>query len=145
MIGLAEFVADWNCWIIYDGTKWIRDSKGSRIHQHVKEYITSLAARIPDNGDSEQAAKAMGWVSNLLNYNNTMGVVRQARGERGLMITLEDMGESPTLLNFRNGTYDLEKDIFRGHESTDYIFKTCNTDYVPDQEATLWDRVTKRS
>jgi putative DNA primase/helicase len=138
---VIKYVADWDCWIIFDGSKWIRDSKGSRIHQHVKEYITSLQARIPDNGDSEAAAKAMGWVSNLLNYNPTMGVVRQARGERGLMITIEQMGNRPNLLNFRNGTYDLEKDLFRGHEPSDYLFHTCETDYVAGQEATLWNRV----
>jgi P4 family phage/plasmid primase-like protien len=138
---VIKYVADWDCWIIYDGTKWIRDSKGSRIHQHVKEYITSLQARIPDNGDSEQAAKAMGWTSQLLNYNQTMGVVKQARGERGLMITLTQMGDKPNLLNFRNGTYDLERDEFRGHQAEDYIFYTCEADYVADQEATLWNRV----
>ena len=140
---VIRYVVDWDCWIIYDGTKWVRDGKGARLQQHVIEYITSLSSRIPDNGDSEAAAKAMGWCGNLLNYNNTMGVVRQARGERGLMITLAEMGDKPNLLNFENGTYDLEKDIFRGHEPSDYLFKSCETNYVPDQEATLWNRVIK--
>ena len=140
---VIKYVVDWDSWIIYDGSKWVRDNKGSRFHQHMIEYVNSLMSRIPDNGDSEQAAKALGWVSSLLNYNQTMGVVRQAKGERGLMITLEEMGEKPYLLNFRNGTYDLEQDEFRGHEPGDYLFHSCETDYVADQKAELWDRVIR--
>ena len=138
---VIRYVVDWDCWIIYDGTKWIRDGKGARLHQHIVEYINTLGSRIPDNGDSEQAAKAMGWCGTLLNYNHTMGVVRQAKGERGLMVSLEQMGDSPNLLNFRNGTYDLDKDVFRQHDPNDYLFKACETNYVADQKAELWDRV----
>ena len=110
------------------------------MHQVVKEYIHSLTARIPD-GDAEQAAKASGWVSSLLNYTQTIGVVRQAKGERGLSITLAEMGDRPHLLNMRNGTYDLEADIFRGHSADDFIFYCCDSDYVEGQKSELWERV----
>ncbi len=136
-----KFVPEWNEWIVFNGTKWVRDSKGAYIHQVVKDYITSLGERIPDMGDPEQGAKAAGWICSQLNFNQTNGIIRQARGERGFMVQLDEMPSTTHLLNFKNGTYDLEKDQFRGHEREDYIFHTCDTNYVEGQSAELWERV----
>ena len=138
---VVRFVSDWDCWIIFDGVKWQRDDKGGRFHQIIMEFIQKLSERIPDDGDGEQGAKAMGWISSLLNYNNTMGVLRQARGTRGLITTVAEMGDNPFLLNFANGTYDLENDVFRGHRPEDYCFYVCDTNYVADAKAPLWEKV----
>jgi len=137
---VIRFVPEWNSWIIYDGTRWVRDDKGSQVHQHVMEYIKSLGSRIPD-GDGESVAKALAWISSLQNYNSTIGVAKQARGERGLKIGLSEMNTDKHLLNFKNGTYDLDKDEFRGHDPKDYIFHRTETNYVEGQQAPLWDKV----
>lgn len=110
------------------------------MHQIVTRYLKALSGRIP-NSDAEQAAKASGWVSSLQNNNGTMGVVRQARGEGAFMISLKQMESGNAILNFENGTYDLDKDEFRGHRPEDYCFYSCNTNYVVGQEAPLWNRV----
>jgi putative DNA primase/helicase len=70
-----------------------------------------------------------------------MGVLRQARGTAGLTITVAEMADNPYLLNLANGTYDLETDTFRGHQHEDYCFYVCDTNYVADAKAPLWDKV----
>ncbi len=137
---LCKFVEDWGQWIIYSDGAWRIDSGGSRFHGIVMEFLCRLSSRIPESG-GEESAKAEAWISNLLNYNNTNGVIKQAKGERGLRIGLGDIGESPYLLNFRNGTYDLKEDKFRGHSPEDFCFHQCNTDYVEGQTSPTWERV----
>lgn len=137
---VIRFVPEWDSWVFYDGTRWVRDGKGAQVHQHVMEYVKGFMERIPD-GDGEAVGKALAWINNLQNYNSTIGVVKQARGERGLKVSLDEMNADKHLLNFKNGTYDLEKDEFRGHDPKDYIFHRTETNYVEGQQAPLWDKV----
>ena len=142
--GLCEtlrFVEEWKCWIYYSQGIWHRDVSGVVQHSIVLAYIKSLAPRIPSGGDDEQAAKARGWIASLLNFNQTNGVIKQAKGSVEWLIKVADFPANTHLLNFTNGTYDLESDKFKGHSPNDFCFSQCSTNYVEGAKSETWEKV----
>jgi len=93
--------------------------------------------RIPETAPEERA-KAVGWVSSLGNWNNTNAVLKQMKGVRTLVVNASDLNKNNHLLNFMNGTYDLEQDTFRPHDLNDLCTQQCTTNYVAGQTATRW-------
>jgi len=137
---ICKFVSEWGKWIIYSDGIWVIDNSGCMFHSVVMDYVEGLKSRIPNTG-GEESAKALGWISSLLNSNQTQGVIKQAKGQRGLAIKVADITENKYLLNFKNGTYDLKEDKFRAHSPEDFCFHQCDTNYVEGQEAPTWERV----
>ena len=138
---LLKFVEEWKCWIYYRDGMWRRDTSGAIQHSVVLEFLKGLSSRVPQSEDGEQAGKAQVWISNLLNFNNTNGVIKQTKSSTEWLIKVADLPANTHLLNFTNGTYDLESDKFKGHSADDFCFSQCNTDYVEGAISETWDKV----
>ncbi len=132
-----RFVPQWNKYIAYVDGRWIPDESGCLMHSMVLEFFGDLSNRIPDTA-AEERAKAVTWVSTLGNWNNTNAVLRQMKGVRSMVVNANDLNKNNHLLNFTNGTYDLDKDTFRPHDLNDYCTQQCTTNYVEGQTATKW-------
>ena len=134
---VVKYVVEWSKWIVYSDGRWHVDNGGNRVHTELLDFLKSLPCRIPQ-GDGEQAAKSLAWINSLQNWNQTSGLNRQMRGVRGFAVTIEEMESDHDLLNFQNGTYDLESHEFRPHDPEDYCFHQCSTNYVEGKSCNLW-------
>ncbi len=132
-----RFVPQWKSYMAYIDGRWIQDESGCITHSLVLEYLADLMNRIPETAPEEKA-KAVGWVSSLSNWNNTNAILKQMRGVRTMVLNANDLNKNNHLLNFMNGTYDLDKDTFRPHDLNDYCTHQCTTNYVAGQTATKW-------
>lgn len=131
-----RYVTEWGKWIVYSDGKWVLDASGHYKHRAVLDYVDDMRDRVP-NTTPDEYEKALLWVSQLGNWNNTNAILKQLNGSV-LAVSSKRLEQNKHLLNFRNGTYDLGADKFRPHDLKDFCMQQCETDYVEGQVATKW-------
>ena len=55
-------------------------------------------------------------------------------------VSAEIFDSNPWLINLKNGTYDLQRRIFREHRPGDYLTKICRAEYNPDVVYEPWSK-----
>jgi len=73
-------------------------------------------------------------------------MVRLARSEPVIPVTVDKLDRNPWLLNVRNGTLDLRTGELRPHRREDLLTRLAPVDYDPDATCPTWlaflDRIT---
>ena len=139
----VRFVPEWSSWIAYIDGVWMPDASGAIVHSMVLDFFNDMRDRIPD-GDAEECSKALMFVSRLGNWSNTNAVLKQMKGARTLTVSASELNKNNHLLNFTNGTYDLDTNTFRQHDLEDFCTLQCTTNYVEGQTATKWIEVVSQ-
>ncbi len=120
-------------WFIFDGSRWCEDRSGI-----VESFAQITARRI-----GAEAAIGGDRARDLLSHAK----VSQGRPRIDAMIALsrnkasiltEDLDAARSLVNFTNGTLDIEKGSFREHRREDHITKITGVKYNPEALCPLW-------
>lgn len=118
-----KFCPEWRTWLLWDGTRWVRDISGSA-RLEVKSLCDGLA-RIARHdlllGLTPQARdKAARTIESRRYVDNVLSL---AEVELSLVGNAEQFDRDSLLLNTPGGTYDLRTNVLREHRRMDLITK----------------------
>lgn len=161
-----RYVHQWACWIVWDGTRWRKDSAGAvyamakdtahRIYTHEAHILGEIATAAnerPDKTDQETQAAAsalaryksrLSWASKSENRSRLEAMMTLAQSEPGIPITPADLDTDGWLLNCTNGTLDLRSGMLLAHDRAHLVSKTTGVTYDVDAPSPTWDRFLAR-
>lgn len=119
-----RYCEKWKNWIVWDSSKWAEDTLA----------VEQLAADVQDLLLLEAAASFGDRKGDLIKWATACGTARSVREtlyltRSHLTITPGDLDQHPHLLNFLNGTLDLQTRQFRNPWRSDYLTKQVPHDY----------------
>jgi putative DNA primase/helicase len=130
----------WSKWLIWDGRRWAIDD--SRTHEllakDIVDRIWREVVKLISEGARDSASALISFAKVAASANGITNMLALARSEAGIPIVPNSLDCRPTLLNFTNGTLDLESGILSPHNRTHLITKIVPHDYVPDAKAPRW-------
>jgi hypothetical protein len=147
-----HYIYRWKKWLVWDGTRWMVDEGNlveqlakrviTQLYQEAKAIIDQLSQSIDDAGEVSDAARkireqkinaataVLKWALKSESAERLSGMLRQARSERGIAITPEQLDANPWLLNCTNGTIDLQSGKLHPHRREDLCTKQLTIAYV---------------
>jgi putative DNA primase/helicase len=130
----------WSKWLIWDGRRWAIDD--SRAHEllakDIADRIWCEAVKLISEGARDSASALISFAKATASSKGIASMLSLARSEAGISIVPQALDRRPTLLNFTNGTLDLELGILSPHDRTHLITKLVPHEYVPDAKAPRW-------
>src|SRR4051812_49404189 len=121
-----RYVAAWNRWMVYDGTRWRHDDTlfaYDRVRELCREEAKKVRKR--SGADGIKSAKTVAAVERL------------ARADRRIAASVDQWDSDPWLLNTPGGVVDLRTGRMRPHSPTDYMTKI--TAVTPGGDCPLFD------
>jgi putative DNA primase/helicase len=121
-------------WLVWDGCRWVSDP-GGRVYRLAKLTMAEFLRQAVESGNGDQERFAR----DSLNDNRIKAALNSLRAE--VEVDPKDMDSHPLLLNFMNGTVDLETGILREHRREDRITKLVHCDYDATATAPTFQKV----
>ena len=127
----------WKKWFIWDGTRWAADDTG-KIMRLAKDTAMRIGDEAHAAGGSSDLYK---WAGTSQSHPriNAMAALTQSE----VPVLPADLDADPNLINFPNGTLELDTFTFREHKREDRCTKTMGCEYLPDAICPEWDRHLK--
>lgn len=150
------WVPDFNCWLAWDGTRWVEDTTGEAVRvalEVVNDLITAAASETgPERGRwlkhaiasaSEPRIQAMirlaRSVQIMPHYSVQLDMPESERHKpMGTAVEADRFDRDPWLLACDNGTIDLRTRELRRSRPTDWIARKAPVKYDPDAECPLF-------
>lgn len=139
---LLRFNPDRNCWMFYDGKKWINDVGNCYVNRYGKYFKEGLYYYSLDDDIFIELDEATRDEENdkYKKYINSYGSKRRRDvmikdAECLYPICNKDLDANPHLLNLQNGTLNLITLELQEHKSSDLISKIANVSYNPNAKA----------
>lgn len=123
-------------WFIYDGTRWAADHCGE-IERLAKETAKSIFIEA-NRADEEQSKEIGKWAAKSQSRLRRISMIEDAKSEPNITINITEFDQNPWLLNFKNGTLNLQTGQLQPHKPADLISKLINLDYSADAECPRW-------
>jgi putative DNA primase/helicase len=127
----ARFVAAWNRWLWFDGTRWCEEST-LRAFSEARAVCRDAAAACSSRHAADKIKSAA----------TIAAVERLARADRRHAATTDEWDADPWLLNTPSGTVDLRTGKLRPAQRSDRITKS--TAVAPAGECPLWRSFLRR-
>ena len=118
-------------WLVWDGRRWAVDGQGAA-RRLAKKVMLQYLAEADAAEDREHRKFAYG----SLDAKRVTNLLSMAECE--LVIMPDQLDTHPFLLNFRNGTVDLETGKLMPHDPQHYITKLVRYNYNPDAVCPLF-------
>jgi putative DNA primase/helicase len=126
-------------WLIWDGTRWVKDKTGE-IQQRAKDaaiHLWQSAIKVQDmhrrNALCKHALKSQ--------YEGRIrAMITLAQSEPGVPVTEADLDCNAWLLNVQNGTLDLKTGTLRPHQRQDLLTRIIPVSYDPNAVCPTWDK-----
>jgi putative DNA primase/helicase len=132
-----RYVPELSDWLIWDGTRWAADHQGEVI-QAAKAVAVSIFAEADECPDKASRDATLKWAMASEHANRLEAMVRLARSEPGIPVTIDRLDADPWVLNCLNGTVDLRSGQLRDHDPGDLITKRANVAYSAGAKALRW-------
>lgn len=138
-----RYVHTWGAWLIWDGTRWVKDETGE-IHRLARETVRAMYAEAADTEDSGARQSLAKWATSSESAGKLKAMVDLAQSEPGVAMHHTALDASPWLLNCLNGTIDLRTGQLHPHNRSDMLTKRIAVVYDPNATAPTWDRFLAR-
>ncbi|MBX3401099.1 MAG: hypothetical protein KF873_20390 [Gemmataceae bacterium] len=165
----VRYVADWGCWSVYDGIRWVRDSQGilvQRLAFMLGEELRAKALEVVATGmrsleqqrqatppadptaiataeaNLAEARESLGCTGAWLSVVKVQRMLTAARSHVDIYVECgaKKFDLHPYLLTVANGTIDLRSGELRPHNPADYLSALCPLQYLPDAKCPQYDR-----
>jgi putative DNA primase/helicase len=150
---IIRYCHPWKCWMIWDGSRWVRDDKG-KIIELAKRTVVSLweeawsalgeASKRPEG---DEKAEAMAEAKRLLSWaisseckSQIENMIYLAQSAPPIPILPGDFDQDPYLFNCANGTIDLRSGRLREHRKEDFLTKISPVEFDPKARAPRWEQ-----
>jgi len=100
--------------------------------------VLRLADEAPLLEFGADQASAFKWAATSQAHARINGMIDLAKS--AISLSPDDLDSNPSLLNFPNGTLDLNTMIFRQHDRFDLISKVTRCNYNPDATCPAWEK-----
>jgi putative DNA primase/helicase len=143
-------------WLTWQEVKWVPTGKTGpqSLMQEVVRRIEEKAETVVmvdsngiqnDNATAEMRRKMKAWAKRSESNNAVAGAIAQARGLRGIHVSMSAFDSDRMLLNVGNGTLNLRTRQFLPHRKADLITKVAAISF--DQKATSprWEAFLEKS
>jgi putative DNA primase/helicase len=133
-----RYVACWKSWLIWEGTRWVRDAEGAVIRkaQEMPRVFLEEAAAIENFNEARKAANA---ASRAGDAAKLKAMVELAGSALGVAATPRIFDSDPHLLGVKNGVIDLRTGEFQNARKEDHLTKQTGTEYVADAVCPQWE------
>jgi len=138
-------------WYVWDGARWKEDSGGvvmrfakktaeNQLRKNLKLLSEAMIAQAPTKELQKQCQAAQQCCS----HYRLISMLGLAAAEPEISVKMTDLDGQPNLLNFNNGTFDLEKMELRPHRKEDLLTQLIPIDYDQNQKCPKWERFISR-
>ena len=118
-----------NTWFVWTGKYWQANGE-LRLQEIMKDVANELWMRSIEQSNTALATMA----SDLRNGSDISGAIKMAKSTPSIKAKTTDFNPNRYLVNFTNGTLNLETGLFYAHQSSDIFTKIL--DYVYRKKAT---------
>jgi putative DNA primase/helicase len=134
-----RFCNEWKSWMIYNGYRWIEDTYGA-LERMSKTIIEQIRDEALKEEDEKKQKVLLGAVSKTGNMRGIKGMIESASSEKVVRISSDTFDQNKYLLNFKNGTYDLNENKFKSNKADDYMTKLVVGAYDPNASCPRWEQ-----
>jgi putative DNA primase/helicase len=126
----VRYVATWDKWLVWDGTRWRIDTT-REVWRLAKKTVRSIyheVAKLADV-DADELEELSAWAKASEKRERIVAMLALAANEEGIAIDHTVLDADPWLLNCSNGTVDLRTGILRPHDRADLLTKTTGVEF----------------
>ncbi len=124
-------------WHVWDGKVWAKDKK-LMVHSLAKE-TSGLIYREAEELDGDEGRAKLQWAGKSRSSDKVGCMLRMARSEPNVPISVEDMDKDIWLLNCPNGMVDLRTGEIRPHDPSKLCTKMAAAEYNPSTKTPIFD------
>ena len=141
---IVRYVATWDKWIIWDGTRWKLDTTQAivRLAKKTVRTIYAEVARLAKQTDcsAEDLEELTAWAKASERRERITALIALAASEADVAIDHEVLDLNPWILNCTNGTVDMRTGELQPHNPNDLITKSTNHEYPTEagEDAPAW-------
>lgn len=137
-----HFVPQWGEWLVWDGRRWQRDTKGV-VTEKAKQVVAGMfqeVAHPPPSLSADERKALSKWALASESAQRIGAMIQLARSVPGIPVEPHELDANPYLLNVGNGTVDLRTGEKRAHDREDLMTKMAGTTYRPTARAERFKR-----
>ncbi len=129
----VRYVATWDKWLVWDGTRWRIDST-REVWRLAKKTVRSIylevakLAKLP-NADGDEMEELSAWAKASERRERIGAMLALAGNEEGVAIDHSGLDSDPWALNCANGTVDLRTGELRPHDPANLLTKSTGVEY----------------
>jgi putative DNA primase/helicase len=125
-----KFAADRQTWIVWNGRLWNVADTGAALRM-VADVVRQIYYEAAGQPTDDLRMKFAAWATKSESHHVQEHTLMMARKDKRVEILkfMETFDCYPLLLNFRNGTYELDRGRFREHRREDFLTKALPFDY----------------
>ncbi len=138
-----RYVYPWACWLVWDGSRWARDTSGE-VERRAKATVATIYAEAACAGDAKDRKRISKHAQSSEATYRLKAMLESTRSEPGIPIPPESLDRDPWLLNVMNGTLDLRTGELLDHRRENLMTKIAPVHYDPHAIAPLWDAFLER-
>lgn len=137
--GSGRYCNAWKCWLINDGTRWIKDDSGL-IFQKAKETVAGIYAEAQEREDEAGRKAVASHAMRSETERSLRAMIALAQSEPGIPIRPADLDQHIYLLNVLNGTINLRTGVLHPHDPADLITQRIDISYDEEATAPRWQQ-----
>lgn len=141
----VRYVATWDKWLCWDGTRW-RIDLTREVWRMAKKTVRSIYGEVAKVAKAPEASRddlqeLTEWAKASERRERIGALLALAANEEVVAIDHTALDADPWLLNCTNGTLDLRTGELRPHDPADLLTKSTNIEYPiePGEDTPIWD------
>jgi len=127
----------WRTWFIWNGNKWEMDESG-RIMVHGKYTVNRIEDEAGKTGGDHAQKEMYSWSGTSQGYNRIKSMIALSASD--VPILPHQIDANKNLINFPNGTLEIDTGTFREHRQDDLCSKVMGAPYDLAADCPLWKR-----
>lgn len=133
-----RYVPLWNCWVVFDGKRWVEKKKDAQMIPFVEEMIKNIEREATTANSKDTQNKLLKHANSTESEARLMACIRVAASQPEIQAEPDDFDKDKYLLNFQNGTVDLHTGQLREVRREDMITRICAVPYIPETPYPNW-------
>lgn len=133
-----RYVPLWNCWMVFDGKRWVEKKKDVQMVPLVEEMIKNIEREATSTTSEKTKDKLLKHANQTESEARIMACIRLAASQPEIQAVPDDFDNDKYLLNFQNGTVELKTETLREFKREDMITRICAVPYNPSAKRDLW-------
>lgn len=142
----AKFDPKTETWFVWDGRRWERQGGNAKMLRLAKQVALSIDREVAEETDDAQRDALRRWAKDSQGETRLKAMISIARTERSLWVDESEFDQSPYLVNFLNGVFDITTgDFTPAHDPANLMTKLIPHNYVPGAQCPTFLSVLSRS
>ncbi len=132
----VRYCHPWRAWFIWDGSRWAIDDTG-KIVVHGKYTVNQIEKEaLLFNYDQQKILLA--WSGASQKYSVIKNTISLAASD--VPVLPNELDADKNLINFPNGTLEIDTGTFREHRQADLCSKVMGAHYDPEAKCPMWEK-----